>query len=269
MTVNSTVNWTGIRRRITTTTAIAAVACSALIVTGSASAGTATETDVMAWLDAVDPAITVDQSANCMAGATDAVAYRNDRIVLRTNAANATAANVVNAKLNQMYGTTGVPYTGAVERITFPNTPPANTPVTPVLSITLTPRPGGLPHDILGLAQRLRHESMQSLPPTARAPSGTCSHYWPNGYRPRSAHAQTTNPDSRARARSAPVRRWRSTTPASPRRRRRTTDHVAVDSNDNNCSTSWQRERWPTIARRTARQCLVSPTLVPGATIKK
>ena len=63
-----------------------------------------TETDVMAWLDAVDPAITVDQSANCMAGATDAVAYRNDRIVLRTGANDVNVKNTVNFKLNQMYG---------------------------------------------------------------------------------------------------------------------------------------------------------------------
>jgi len=168
---------------IGTTATLAAIVGTSLVATGSASAGTATETDVMAWLDAVDPAITVDQSTNCMAGATDAVAYRNDRIVLRTSASSATAAGVVNAKLNQMYATTGVPYTGAVERITFPNTPPANTPVTPVLSITLVPRPGGAPHDILGLARRLRHESMQfASPDYALVPSGPYSHYWPNGY---------------------------------------------------------------------------------------
>src|SRR4029078_7417408 len=96
-----------IGKGIGTTATLAAIVGTSLVATGSASAGTATETDVMAWLDAVDPAITVDQATNCMDGATAAVAYRNDRIVLRTSASNATAAGVVNAKLNQMYATTG------------------------------------------------------------------------------------------------------------------------------------------------------------------
>jgi hypothetical protein len=62
-------------------------------VTSSVDAGTVTETDVMAFLDDVSPAITVDRTTNCMPGSTvgatqstDAVAYRNDRVVLRTSA---------------------------------------------------------------------------------------------------------------------------------------------------------------------------------------
>src|SRR4029078_4452641 len=94
---------------IGTTATLAAIVGTSLVATGSASAGTATDTDVMAWLDAVDPAITVDQSTNCMAGATDAVAYRNDRIVLRTSASNATAAGVVTAQLNPLRATPRYP----------------------------------------------------------------------------------------------------------------------------------------------------------------
>ncbi|MEP7112174.1 MAG: S8/S53 family peptidase [Ilumatobacteraceae bacterium] len=168
--------------RVTTAATIAAVIGGSLIVTGNADAGTATEIDVMAWLDAVDPAIQIDQSNNCMAGATDAVAYRNDRIVLRSSASATSAKNTVNLKLNQMYGGPAFNYVGGIERITFPNTPPLNTPVVDVLSVTLVPRPGGAPHDILGLARRLRHESGQiASPDVALTPSGPYGHYWPDG----------------------------------------------------------------------------------------
>jgi hypothetical protein len=172
-----------IRHGLATATAIVGIAFGSLVITDGVDAGTATETDVMAWLDAVDPAITVDQSANCMAGATDAVAYRNDRIVLRTGANDVSVRNTVNFKLNQMYGGATFNYVGPIERITFPNTPPANTPVVPVLSVTLVPRTGGAPHDILGLARRLRSESGQIAGPDyAYTPSGPYGHYWPMGY---------------------------------------------------------------------------------------
>jgi Subtilase family len=172
-----------IRHKLATATTIVAVAFGSLVITDSVDAGTQTEIDVMAWLDAVDPAIKIDQSTNCMAGATDAVAYRNDRIVLRSGANDVTAKNTVNFKLNQMYGGGPINYVGAIERITFPNTPPANTPVVPVLSVTLLPRPSGAPHDILGLARRLRHESAQVAGPDyALEPSGPYGHYWPQGY---------------------------------------------------------------------------------------
>ena len=121
------VNWPAIRHRVATTAAIAAVACGSLTVSSSVGAGTATETDVMAWLDDVDPAITIDQSNKCMAGATDAVAYRNDRIVVRTSANDARVKSTINTKLNLLYGGGPINYVGAIERITFPNTPPAHT----------------------------------------------------------------------------------------------------------------------------------------------
>jgi Subtilase family len=161
--------------------AIAAIICGTLGFTGSAGAGTATETDVMAWLDDVSPAIKIDQSNNCMAGATDAVAYRNDRIVLRTSAANPSVTSTVNFTLNGMYGGTHN-YVGPIERITFP-TPPAGPAIVPVVSVTLLPRPSGAPHDILGLARHLRNDSGKvASPDYASNYDGPYIHYFPYGY---------------------------------------------------------------------------------------
>ena len=190
------------RHRLARALTIAGFACGAICATGSADAGTATETDVMAWLDDVSPAITIDRSTNCMPGATptatqstDAVAYRNDRIVIRSGASNSTIAGIVNAKLNTMYSTIGVPYVGPIERILFP-TPPGGAAITPVLSVSLLPRHGGAAHDILGLARRLRSESGQtSAPDYAYTPSGPYSYYWPYGY-----PQKTTNPLTTPRA---------------------------------------------------------------------
>ncbi len=177
------------RHRLTRALTITVFACGAICVTGSVDAGTATETDVMAWLDDVSPAITIDRSTNCMPGltptatqSTDAVAYRNDRIVIRSGASNSTVAGIVNAKLNTMYSTMGVPYVGPIERILFP-TPPGGAAITPVLSVSLLPRHGGALHDILGLARRLRSESgLPGSPDYAYTPSGPYSYYWPYGY---------------------------------------------------------------------------------------
>jgi Subtilase family len=177
------------RIRLARALTIAAFACGAICVTGSVDAGTATETDVMAWLDDVSPAITIDRSTNCMPGATpmatqstDAVAYRNDRIVIRSGASNPTVAGIVDSKLDTMYSTPGHVYVGPIERITFP-TPPGGAAITPVLSVTLLPRPGGLPHQIVALARRLRSESGTiGSPDYAYTPSGPYSYYWPYGY---------------------------------------------------------------------------------------
>jgi len=154
-----------------------------LVVADTAAAGTPTEVDVMAWLDATDPAMVIDQSANCMAGATDAVAYRGDRIVVRTGASNNATRAAINSRLNLIYGTpAGTNWVVSIERITFPVVPPA-TVITPVLVGTLVPRPGGAPHDILGLARRLRSEShVVAGPDYALVPSGPYSFFWPKGY---------------------------------------------------------------------------------------
>ncbi len=161
----------------------ATVAIAALVVGGSVGAGTDTEVDVMAWLADVSPAITVDQSNECIVGATDPVAYRNDRIVLRSSASNANATMLVNARLNAMYGTMGTPYVDAVERITFPNTPPANASVTPVLSVSLKARPGGTAHQIVRMARLIREQDgVPASPDYALTPSGPYNFFWPNGY---------------------------------------------------------------------------------------
>ena len=172
---------TPVRHGATKLLAIAAVTCGTLGFTGSAGAGTPTEVDVMAWLDDVSPAITVDQSNNCMAGATDAVAYRNDRIVLRTSATNPAVTTVVNNTLHTMYGN-NVNYVGPIERITFP-TPPAGPAIIPVVSVTLLPRPGGAHHDILGLARHLRNDSGKiASPDYGLTYDGPYTHYFPYGY---------------------------------------------------------------------------------------
>ncbi len=170
-----------IRHLATKVLAIAAIVCGALVVTDSVGAGTATEVDVMAWLDDVSPAIAVDQSTDCMAGATDAVAYRNDRIVVRTNASNNSVTTVVNNTLHGIYGN-GIDYAGPIERITFP-TPPGGPAIVPVLSVTLHPRGGGLQHDILGLARNLRNDSAKiASPDYAQTSDGPYTHYFPFGY---------------------------------------------------------------------------------------
>ena len=161
--------------------ALAAIVCGAIVVTDSVGAATSTEVDVMAWLDDVSPAIAVDHSTDCMAGATDAVAYRNDRIVVRTNASNNSVTTVVNNTLHGLYGN-GIDYAGPIERITFP-TPPGGPAIVPVLSVPLHPRGGGLQHNILGLARNLRNDSAKiASPDYAQTSDGPYTHYFPFGY---------------------------------------------------------------------------------------
>jgi hypothetical protein len=166
-------------RRLAGTLAVAAFAT--VGVTGSVRAGTATETAVMAWLDAVSPAITIDQSNDCMDPATDAVAYRNDRIVIRAphTVSDDSVKSAVNAALHALYPTT-VDYAGPIERITFPS--PNDFPIDPVFSITLNPRGNGTQqHDILGLARRLRELHWPASPDYAVSSSGHNSFYQPHG----------------------------------------------------------------------------------------
>ena len=150
-------NRSSLRHAATRMVAVAAIVCATLGVTGSAGAGTATEVDVMAWLDAVDPGDQDRSVQHCMAGATDAVAYRLDRIVVRTNATNPSITATINNTLQGMYGPF-FNYVDAIERITFP-LPPSGPPLVAVVSVTLKPRPSGAPHDILGLARHLRNDS--------------------------------------------------------------------------------------------------------------
>ena len=90
------------------------------------------------WFDEVDPAMVVDQSTDCMAGATDTVFYRGDRIVMRptTTMLDADVKSAVNVALNGIYGTTGAKWATTVERIEFP-LPLSGAPIKPLLSVTL------------------------------------------------------------------------------------------------------------------------------------
>lgn len=197
-----------IRQRATAALAIAAIVSGMLGAPG-VRAGTVTEIDEMAFLHDVSPAITVDHSTNCMPGATvgatvstDAVAYRNDRIVVRTSASNGSVQTTINNTLHTMY-TTGIDYAGPVERITFP-TPPSGPAIVPVLSVTLLPRSGGLQHDILGLARHLRNDSAKiASPDYGMKFFGPYTHYFPYGY-PQNTTALTT-PRNNLTPNGAPV----------------------------------------------------------------
>jgi hypothetical protein len=179
-----------IRRLAAKALALATIVCGSLGVPGSVDAWSATDTEtaVMAFVDDVSPAVTVDRSTNCMPGATvgatqstDAVAYRNDRIVLRTTASTNSVTTTINATLHTMYGN-NLPYVGPIETITFP-TPPGGPAIVPVLSVTLLPRPGGLQHDILGLARHLRNDSGKiASPDYTNNFDGPYGHYFPYGF---------------------------------------------------------------------------------------
>ena len=79
------------------------------------------------WFDEVDPAMVVDKSADCMAGATDTGFYRGDRIVMRPTTAMSDAAvrTAVNTALNGIYGDPTATWATTVERIKFPQPPRA------------------------------------------------------------------------------------------------------------------------------------------------
>lgn len=173
------------RHRAAARLAVASIIAGAgLVAAGATEAGTVTETDVMAWLGAANPSIIIDQTANCMPGATDAVAYRGDRLVVRSNASNGTIENRVNSVLNGLYSTTGADYvdTPNIRRITFP-TPPTFGAIVPVVSVPLLPRPGAAAHLIVGASRQMRElHNLRTSPDYAYSPSGPYTHYWPNGY---------------------------------------------------------------------------------------
>lgn len=172
------------RRRLPHALAVGAILWSVAAPGAPVSAhGDETEEAVMDWLDAF-PSITVDHSAACMAGATDAVAYRNDRLVMRVDPLDNGAEAAVNTAANVLYGTAGTPidYVGAIERITFPK-PPSGPAFDHVLSISLLPRPNGEEHEVLRLARRVRSETGRhtSLDYVVSS-SGHNSFYQPNGH---------------------------------------------------------------------------------------
>jgi hypothetical protein len=198
-------NRSPIRHRAAKALALAAIICGTLGVTDSAGAGTATEVDVMAWLDDVSPAMKIDQTGGCMFNATDAVAYRNDRIVVRTSALDPNVKQTINNTLHGMYGPpNNFNYVGPIERITFP-VPPAGPTIVDVVSVTLLPRPGGAPHDILGLARHLRNDSgTKASPDYGYNNDGPYTHYFPYGY-PEKMTDPLTPPRTNLTPQGAPI----------------------------------------------------------------
>jgi hypothetical protein len=177
------------RRNVVLVTAIAGLSTLSATAGGRlVNAGGSATSDVAEWVDEVDPATVVDQSTDCMAGATDVAFYRGDRIVMRSTMSDNAAKAAVNNALNGIYGGPAVTWATAVERITFPQ-PPSGPGIKPVLSVSLAPRPGGIPHAVVALARRLRHDpGAESSPDYVAVPSTPYSAFWPHGHpRPISA----------------------------------------------------------------------------------
>jgi hypothetical protein len=198
-------NRSPIRHAAAKALALVAIVCGTVGVTGSARAANSTEVDTMAWLDDVSTAIKVDQTVDCMNLATDAVAYRNDNIVMRTSAANNSITGTINNTLHGMYGPpNNFNYVGSIERITFPP-PPAGPAFVDVVSVTLVPRPGSAPHDILGLARHLRNDSGKIASPNyAYVNNGPYTHYFPKGY-PKKMTDPLTPPRTNLTPQGAPI----------------------------------------------------------------
>jgi hypothetical protein len=147
-----------------------------------AAAPASSQADISAFVDDTFPEAVVDDSPECGGAGHEPVAYRHDRIVLRTTRTNAQAAALVTTALNALYGGGAASWVSAVERISFP-TPPAGPAIVPVLSVTLAPRPGGAEHDVVRLARRLRNDpGMEASPDYVLSPAGPYSFFWPNGY---------------------------------------------------------------------------------------
>ncbi len=171
------------RRNVALATAVAGLSTLSATTGGEfVHAGGSATGDVAEWVDEVDPATVVDQSTDCMAGATDAAFYRGDRIVLRSGISDADARTAVNTALHWVYGGPSVSWATTVERITFPQ-PPSGPGIKPVLSVSLSPRSDGAPHDVVALARRLWHEpGLEAGPDYVLTPSTPYTAFWPKGY---------------------------------------------------------------------------------------
>ena len=93
------------RRNVALVTAIAGLSMLSATAGGRlVNAGGSATSDVAEWVDEVDPSTVVDQSEDCMVGASDAAFYRHDRVVLRSGMADADAKKAVNDALHGIYG---------------------------------------------------------------------------------------------------------------------------------------------------------------------
>jgi Subtilase family len=114
-------------------------------------------------------------ATGCMTNNPEEVAYRTDRVVLRTWLTPQAARNEVVAALQTINPAAQVTVEPLVN-------PPLPGPITPVLVASLT-TPSGGPVPIVRLARKLRHEhELPASPDYLLAPSSGPSGMWPNGY---------------------------------------------------------------------------------------
>ena len=143
------------------------------------------EDDVAEWFDEVDPAMVVDKSADCMAGAPDTVFYRGDRIVMRptTTMTDAAVRTAVNTALNGIYGTsTATTWATTVERIS--SRCRYRVRRSGRCSRCRSSRgPMGRRIHVVELARALRHEpGIESAPDYGLSTATPYSFFWPKGY---------------------------------------------------------------------------------------
>jgi hypothetical protein len=164
--------------------ALAAVTTAAITpqLAGHAAGPSPVDDDVSAALSSAwGPGLAVDDSSatRCIGATPQVLAYRDDRIVVRSSLINA----AITAEVGQALADLGRSATVAsVERITFPP-PLSGAPITPVVSVTFV-RPSGEPLPIVALARRLHHRGVvdDESPDYALSPSSGPTLMWPAGF---------------------------------------------------------------------------------------
>lgn len=114
----------------------------------------------------------VDDSTHCMASSPEPVAYRTDRIVLRTSMSEPAAENLVQTALHQVGSTADVTGSETI-RIT------EDDEITPVVSVSFGATGETVP--IVDLARRLRMHPVPASPDYLLSPSDGPSEWWPGG----------------------------------------------------------------------------------------
>lgn len=166
----------GRRAAVAVAVVTAALATSTTVGRASSTVGA----DVAAALAAVPGSkLLVDDSSvsACMTGAAEAIAFRADRIVLRTTATNPAAAVAVGGQLVAAGWPAGTGVAG-VERITFPVPGPD---LVPVVVVTMT-KLATKPEQVVALARALTVGSTRAAPDIALPLTGGPLGMWPTGY---------------------------------------------------------------------------------------
>jgi hypothetical protein len=171
---------TSIRRGALVAASAVVVSAIGAVVPAASASGGSVAADVAAYLAAYPGSnIVADDSSvtACMGTTPQALAYREDRIVVSTSLSNAAARTLVNSTLNAHHRHDV--RAGAVERITFPQ-PTTGPAVLPILSITLTTS-GDSPAPIVDLARWLHSGGTTASPDYALSPTGGPIGMWPEG----------------------------------------------------------------------------------------